>query len=177
MSTHSRFIHPNAQERKESLPSISKFAIKSASLLVCSTPTLLSLSPHVISSVSNLIPVPFIRPKLAIASPIEPPIKVDGRKFNKGAVGRDSYSINFKASCIDGYLEIKENKPKYSQDEHALKNKITQGKFSKWLKKQLFKCRPTGPKYTCIEDELVSKFRIQGKKGAESLQFGSRKML
>ena len=78
LSTHSRFIHPNAQERKESLPSISKFAIKSASLLVCSTPTLLALSPHVISSVSNLIPVPFIRPKLAIASPIEPPIKVDG---------------------------------------------------------------------------------------------------
>ena len=51
---------------------------------------------------------------VANASPIKHPIKVDGRNFNKGA---DSYSINFKASCIDGYLEIKENKPKYSQDE------------------------------------------------------------
>ena len=42
-----------------------------------------------------------------------------GRRFNKGAEGRASYTTVFKVECIDDFLERKEINPRLSHDEFA----------------------------------------------------------
>ena len=87
-----------------------------------------------VSSASILTAVDYIHPVVRPVS-VEPQVKLDGRRFNKGSVSRTPHAYVFKANIIDEYLEKLEECPGLSQDElnFALSRNLNQSQISTWV--------------------------------------------
>jgi hypothetical protein len=102
LATHKKFAHPAKSPQIGN--TLMKFVVPKMRTKCTSFP--MSFSPsHAVSNVSILDSVDFLYPVQAIAPPQQSKTAPDGRKSNKGAKDRASYTTAFKVDCIEQYLE------------------------------------------------------------------------
>ena len=105
LTNHVQFAHPRR------MGNVTRYLvnkpIKPSSVINSVVP--FTMAMHLVSCVSNLVAVPFIRPVFQPFIPVEPEVKLDRRKFNRGEDHRETkisaYTFKFKAKCMDDFLE------------------------------------------------------------------------